>query len=55
MVFVRTLELSKAMVRWITEHPRLSILNPGRMVGNQKAVIKGGRTLQHDTIGLSGL
>lgn len=45
MVFVRTLELTKALQKWVQEHPQLRQLNPGRLTGNHKHTI-GGMTRQ---------
>ncbi|KAK7115822.1 ATP-dependent RNA helicase DHX58-like [Littorina saxatilis] len=44
MVFVRTLELTKAVQRWINSHPELSYLHPGRMTGSKRAITDGGMT-----------
>ncbi|KAK7473367.1 hypothetical protein BaRGS_00035415 [Batillaria attramentaria] len=37
MVFVRTLELSKAVQKWIEVHPDLKNLAPGRITGSRKS------------------
>ena len=35
MVFVKTIELSLAVQRWIQDHPDLKILKPGRIIGSR--------------------
>ncbi|KAK7473371.1 hypothetical protein BaRGS_00035419, partial [Batillaria attramentaria] len=42
MVFVRTLELSRAIQQWMEGHHELKQLNPGRITGNRKPVSDGG-------------
>ncbi|KAK7473369.1 hypothetical protein BaRGS_00035417 [Batillaria attramentaria] len=44
MVFVRTLELSKAIQQWMKDHPVLQELEPGRITGSRKSVFHGGMT-----------
>ncbi|KAL8589109.1 hypothetical protein ACOMHN_017272 [Nucella lapillus] len=46
MVFVRTLELTKAIQSWILRHPQLNVLNPGRITGPRKSVNDGGMKRQ---------
>ncbi|KAK7473348.1 hypothetical protein BaRGS_00035396 [Batillaria attramentaria] len=45
MVFVRTLELSKAIKVWMEGHPDLKHLNPGRITGNSKPACDGGMSI----------
>lgn len=45
MVFVRTLDLSKALLRWMKGHPKLKWLNPGRITGVNASVSEGGEVL----------
>lgn len=35
MVFVRTIELTKAIHQWIGKHPVLHKLTPGRIIGSK--------------------
>ncbi|KAK7488765.1 hypothetical protein BaRGS_00020062 [Batillaria attramentaria] len=44
MIFVRTLDLSKALVEWIKQDPKLCHLNPGRITGVNASVKDGGMT-----------
>ena len=43
MVFVRTLELSKAIQHWIENHPILKTLQPGRVTGTRRGLDDGGQ------------
>jgi hypothetical protein len=45
MIFVRTLDLSKALLAWMINHPVLSQLSPGRITGVNAGVKNGGRSL----------
>lgn len=45
MIFVRTLDLSKALLDWMKRHPVLRQLNPGRITGVNAGVKNGGREL----------
>lgn len=42
MIFVRTLELTRLIPRWINRHPKLSWLNPGRITGATASASQGG-------------
>lgn len=44
MVFVRTLELTRAVQQWMKDQPDLKELEPGRITGSRKSVIYGGMT-----------
>nr|KAG5689285.1 hypothetical protein BaRGS_033077 [Batillaria attramentaria] len=44
MVFVRTLELSKAIQKWMQVHPDLKRLNPGRVTGSRTTRRRKGMT-----------
>ncbi|KAK7100598.1 hypothetical protein V1264_023519 [Littorina saxatilis] len=44
MIFVRTLDLSKALLRWMERHPKLKSLIPGRITGVNASVKNGGMT-----------
>ncbi|XP_076465243.1 antiviral innate immune response receptor RIG-I-like [Babylonia areolata] len=46
MVFVRSLELTKAIQCWIQRHPELKDLNPGRITGLKRSVTDGGMKRQ---------
>ena len=46
MVFVRTLELSKAIQYWIENHPHLKQLRPGRVTGTRRGLNDGGECPQ---------
>ena len=50
MVFVRTLELTKAIQHWLMQHRQLSHLNPGRMTGSKKAATDGGESWLQNTL-----
>ncbi|XP_076466579.1 ATP-dependent RNA helicase DHX58-like [Babylonia areolata] len=49
MIFVRTLDLSKALLRWMKGHPKLQKLNPGRITGVNASVKNGGMTKSNVT------
>ena len=45
MIFVRTLDLSKALLIWMKRHPKLKWLNPGRITGINASVKDGGESV----------